>query len=137
MTQPLPKITALHPVVLPDNRRITLELTVENLPVTFANVLLTMPDELASAPGGPARPAPGAPSPYPNVELSILDSQRREVASLFIVEHKEDYTALTLHLRAPNPAEPYLARAEMTRNGQTLDVVEAPFTLHQMTAADE
>ena len=76
--------------------------------------------------------AEAAPTPasYPDVHLSVLDSQRREVASLIIIEHREPRTALTLHLRAPNPQERYIARAAIIFNQATLDVAEIPFTLH-------
>jgi hypothetical protein len=122
-----PTITILQPTVFPDNRRVQMEMVVENLPGdSFAAVNLFMPD----ISGGPPRPDPNAPSPYPNVELTILDSQRREVASLFIVEHKERETALTMHLPAPDPNEQYTARAEMTYQNETLQVVEAPFRLN-------
>jgi hypothetical protein len=121
-------ITLLQPVVLPDNRRVRMEMVVENLPGdSFANVNLFMPDVSG---GAAARPDPHAPSLYPNVELSILDSQRREVTSLFIVEHKERQTALTMHLPAPDPEEQYTARAEMTYQDETLQVVEVPLRLN-------
>jgi hypothetical protein len=108
-----------------------LELVVEDLPTVFSNVAFTMPDLSPNPPQKPPRPDPDAPSPYPNVELSILDSRRRQVASLFIVEHKEKQTALTLHLRSPDILEQYTARAEMTHLDQTLDVREIPFNLNQ------
>lgn len=114
---------------MPDNRRVSLEMTVENLPTTFSNIML-MPDLLDEAPSSPPKLDRNAPSPYPNIELSILNSQRQPIAALYIVEHKERETALTLHLRAPDTAEQYTARAEMTYNDETLDVVEVPFTLH-------
>ena len=131
MTNKTPKITALTPLVFADNRRVSLEMLVENLPTTTANVLL-MPDMFESAQAGPpAKLDRSAPSPYPNIELSILDSRRQQVARLFIIEHKEPQTALTLHLRAPQPGESYTARAEMTYNDDVLDVVEVPFTLNE------
>ncbi|MEM7346841.1 MAG: hypothetical protein AAF485_21590 [Chloroflexota bacterium] len=126
-----PKITTLNPIVLPDNRRITLEMVVDDLPTTFSNLMLTMPDELDGPPTMPAKPDPDAPSPYPNITLSILNSQRQLVASLYIVEHKERFTSLTLHLRTtPDPEEQYTARAEMVHQEETLDIVEIPFTLN-------
>lgn len=128
MTNTLPKITSFNPIVLPDRRRVTLDMVVENLPTMFSNVAFTMP-ELGSTP--PPKVEPGAPSPYPNIVLSILNSQRQEVASMLIVEHKEPHTALTLHLRVPNQNEQYTARAEMTYQNDTLDVVEVPFMLEQ------
>lgn len=124
------KIASLQPIVLADKRRVTLEMIVENLPTTFSNVVFTMPD-MTTPPAKPAKLDPDAPSPYPNIELSILNGRRQQVASLFIIEHIEKQTTLTLHLSSPDPNERYIARAEMTYNDETLDVVETPFTLNQ------
>lgn len=126
--QQTPKIASLKPIVYPDKRRVMLEMVVEHLPTIFSNVAFTMPDMPAQP---PPKPEANAPSPYPNLELSILNSQGHEVAALFIVEHKEELTALTLHLRAPDADEQYTARATMTYQNQVLDVVETPFTLNQ------
>jgi len=131
VSQKTPKISSLNPVVLPGNRRVMMEMIVQNLPTTFSNVAFTMPDMAGSRPPRPPKPDPDAPSPYPNIELSILNSQRQQVATLFIVEHKETETSLTLHLRTASPEEQYTARAEMTYQDQTLDVVEIPFRLNQ------
>jgi hypothetical protein len=128
MANKTPSIVRLQPVVLADNRRVIMEMTVANLPTTLANVSLTMPGPA----GPPPKPDRSAPSPYPDIELSILNSQGQPVAVLVIVEHKEPNTALTLHLRTPpDPAEPYTARAEMTYNNQVLDLVQVPFTLNR------
>jgi hypothetical protein len=108
-----------------------LEMVVEDLPAVFANVTFTMPDLVENAPPKPPKPDPNAPSPYPNIELSILNSQHQPVVNLFIVEHKEPYTSLTLHLPAPDIHEQYTARAEMTHTDKTLQVIEVPFTLNQ------
>lgn len=131
MTQNKPRIASLQPIVLGDNRRVTMELVVENLPTIFANVAFMMPDMLDTPPARPSKPAADTPSPYPNLELSILNSRRQQIASLFIVEHKEEFTALTMHLREPDPQEEYTARAEMIYQDEILDVVEIPFRLHQ------
>lgn len=124
-----PKIASLQPVVLADKRRVTLEMVVENLPASTSNIMFTMPDMADAPPTQPPKPDPNAPSPYPDIELSILNSQRRQIASLFIVEHKEKQTSLTLHLSAPDSNEQYTARAEMIHEDETLDVVEVPFRL--------
>ncbi len=131
MTQKKPTIASLQPIVLPDNRRVTMELVVENLPTVFANIAFTMPDLLDAPPARPTKPAADAPSPYPNIELSVLNSRRQQVASLFIVEHKERFTSLTLHLRELAGQEQYTARAEMSYKDEIIDVVETPFALHQ------
>ncbi len=136
MTQPQPKISSLNPVVLPDNRRIMMEMVVDNLPLPPGGETCAI-NFFDTPPVTPPHPhldftaeAAPAPSPYPDVHLSVLDSQRREVASLIIIEHREPHTALTLHLRVPNPQEQYTARAAIILNQTTLDVAEIPFTLH-------
>ena len=131
MTSKKPTIASLKPVVLADNRRVTLEMVVDNLPTIFANIAFTMPDMLDSPPTRPPKPAADTPSPYPNVELSLLNSRRQQIASLFIVEHKEKFTSLTLRLTAPDVQEQYTARAEMTYQDEIIDVAETPFSLHQ------
>jgi hypothetical protein len=133
VSEKLPKITVFNPVVLPDKRRVTMEMVVDNLPTVFSNIAFSMPDMLSTTPNEPPKPDPNAPSPYPNIVLSISNSQHREVASLLIVEHKEPRTALTLHLRAPDPNERYVARAEMTYQDEQIDLVEVPFTLTEAT----
>lgn len=132
MTDKQPKINSLKPVVLADNRRVILEMVVEGLANPASNNMLLMPDLPGEPVAGPPKPDPNAPRPYPNVELSILNSRRQQVASLFIVEHKESHTDLTLHLSQPEPQEQYTARAEMTYNEEIIDVVETPFRLNQV-----
>jgi hypothetical protein len=129
MPDSTPSIASLQLIVLNDNRRVTFELEVENLPATVSNVFFSMPDMEADS-AVPPRPDPDAPSPYPDLELSILNRQRQQVASLLIVEHKEPSLALTLHLRAPDPQEPYIARAQMVYQNEPIDVMEVPFTLN-------
>ena len=131
MTEKKPTIASLQAVVLADNRRVTLEMVVENLPTTFANVAFSMPDMFDAPAVRPPKPAADTPSPYPNIELSILNSRRQQVASLFIVEHKEKFTSLTLHLSSPDVQEQYTARAEMTYLAEVIDSVETPFSLHR------
>ena len=131
MTEKKPTIASLQTVVLADNRRVTLEMVVENLPTTFANVAFSMPDMLDPPAVRPPKPVADTPSPYPNIELSILNSRRQQVASLFIVEHKEKFTSLTLHLSSPDVQEQYTARAEMTYMAEVMDIVETPFSLHR------
>lgn len=137
MTEKKPKITSLQPIVLEDNRRVTFEMVVEGLPTAAPNVMFTMPDLSDAPPIRPPKPDPNTPSPYPNIELSILNSHRQQVASLFIIEHKEKLSSLTLHLPAPDTREQYTARAEMTHQDQILEVVEIPFTLDQADLTDE
>ena len=130
MTNKTLRITALRPVVLIDKRRVTLEMAVEGLPAGASNIML-MPDISGTPLPRPVRPDPGAASPYPNIELSILNSRRQQIASLMIVEHQEPHLALTLHLPSPDIQEQYIARAEMIYNEKSIDVVEVPFSLNQ------
>ena len=130
MTDKKPSITSLYPVVFGDNRRVIIEMVVEDLPATVSNIMF-MPDLADTPPAKPSKPDPDAPSPYPNVVLSILNSRRQQIVDILIVEHKEKHTSLTLHLPASDITEQYTARAEMTFNDETLDVVEVPFTLNQ------
>lgn len=125
-----PKISSLQPLVLADNRRVTLEIDVTGLPTAFSNVML-MPDVLAGGSTPPQKPDPAATSPYPDIELSILNSRRQQIVSMVVVEHKETHISLTLHLPAADPQEQYTARAEMTYQDEIIDVVEVPFSLHQ------
>jgi hypothetical protein len=128
MTDTKPQIASLQPTVLPDNRRITFEIVVTNLP-PMINAFFTMPDtDDATSPS--TDPDSDKPSPYPNVELSVLNSRRQQIASLFIVEHKEEQVALTLHIPDSDPHAQYIARAEMVYQDETIDVIETPFTLN-------
>ncbi len=137
------KISTLQPAVLPDNRRVTLEMTVEGLPNALnggfaacgvnrsANVSF-FPDMSNEVTGPPSPPQPNEASQYPNVELSILNSRRQQVVNMFIIEHKEQNTALTLHLPATaTPQERYTARAEISFGDEIVDVTETPFILNQ------
>jgi hypothetical protein len=91
----------------------------------------TEPEQIAAenfpAPGGD-RP----PSPYPDVTLSILDQGGNEIATTFIVEHKEPELNFTLHLRTPEPGATYTARAELVTNNAVIQTVQVPFELKEM-----
>ena len=144
MTAGSPKITLLNPIVLPDKRRVTMELMVENLPglAGAASNVINFFDAPPPSPrlGSPPRnnnlDDADAADKYPNVILSIIDSGGQEVASLLIVEHKEPHTSLTLHLRAPDLTEQYIARAEMSLKGDMLEVIEVPFVLNPTSVTD-
>jgi hypothetical protein len=60
----------------------------------------------------------------------VLNSRRQQIASLFIVEHKEEQVALTLHIPDSDPQAQYIARAEMVFQDEIIDAVEVPFTLN-------
>ena len=77
-------------------------------------------------------PEPGddrPPSPYPDVTLSILDQVGKEMASTYIVEHKEHELDFTLHMRSTEPGATYTARAELTMNDEVIQKVQVPFQL--------
>ncbi len=65
----------------------------------------------------------------PNVRLSCLDADGRVVAEMLLVEWRDPYISLTMHLRQPNPGADYILRAEVARNEQLLDVNDIPFKL--------
>jgi len=93
--------------------------------------LFTETDSTGQPPVAP-QPSPGEdrpPSPYPDVTLCILDRHGNEVASTFIVEHKEPELEFTLHLRVSEPGAAYVARAEMTRSDEVVQTVQVPFEL--------
>jgi len=130
------RIEALIPQPLPDLRRVALLLRVSGLPDYGFGVgshLIHFSDMAPPEPPAPAdRPGPDAvrpPSPYPDVALSILDQEGRELAAAYIVEHKEPELDFTLHLPASEPGALYTARAEMTLNDQVVQVVQVPFEL--------
>jgi hypothetical protein len=129
-----PRFVSLTPLVI-SHERVSLDLVTENFPVK-SNVLLdfdlenstvsteTPPNDSLQDPEDPIRN-----SPYPNVELSIIDEDGSEVANLFIVEHKERRVSMTMHIRRPQPGKKYIARAEMVQNQSTLQTLTVPFIL--------
>jgi hypothetical protein len=69
-------------------------------------------------------------STHPNLALTLLDPDGTVVSTLFIVEARQPYQSLTLHLRQPPRAgEPYRLEIELSRDGQVLDARPVPFTL--------
>jgi hypothetical protein len=87
------------------------------------------PEMESSHPVNPASNHERSPSPYPDLTLSILDRHGDEVATTFIVEHKEPELNFTLHLRAVEAGATYTARAEMTQNDKVIQTVQVPFEL--------
>ena len=73
-------------------------------------------------------------SPYPNVELSILDPDGNQVAQLFIVEHKEAQVSMTMHLRQPRVGEVYTAKADMIHARTLLQTLTTPFELQSQNS---
>lgn len=59
---------------------------------------------------------------YPNLELVITDAEAHVVSTLFIVEIREVYQSLTLHLRqTPQAGAHYELAIELTRDDAVLD----------------
>ncbi len=67
---------------------------------------------------------------YPNLALAIEDPDGAVVSSMFLVEIREIYQSLTLHLRQPpRPGESYRLLIELSRDEGVLDTGEFPFEL--------
>lgn len=62
-----------------------------------------------------------ASSKRPNIELTILDPDGRENASVYLMSHADPRAETTLHLRQPRPGETYHVVAELS-----LGMNEAP-----------
>ncbi len=65
----------------------------------------------------------------PNVRLLCLDADGQEAAEMLLVEWREPYISLTMHLKKPNPDADYVMRAELARDGQLLDTHDFAFRL--------
>jgi hypothetical protein len=69
-------------------------------------------------------------SAYPDLALTLLDPDGIVVATMFVVEAREPYQSLTLHLRRPpRPEEPYRLEIELSRDGDVLDTRILSFAL--------
>jgi hypothetical protein len=69
-------------------------------------------------------------SAYPDLALTLLDPDGDAVSTMFIVEAREPYQSLTLHLRRPpRPGEPYRLEIELSRDGDVLDTSLLSFAL--------
>ncbi len=65
----------------------------------------------------------------PNVRLLCLDADGQEAAEMLLVEWREPYISLTMHLKKPQTGAEYIMRAEVARDGQLLDSRDFPFAL--------
>jgi hypothetical protein len=69
---------------------------------------------------------------YPDLDIRILGPDGNEAAEMYVVENRETYLSLTLHLSAPIPGARYLARVTLQRGHETVEVLdtkETPFDL--------
>ncbi len=153
MTSTLPELVLLEPVAL-DSRRVMLTLKTTGFPprsnipacmVNFANPApgapvnfelnaplpsTSEPPVKAPQPNGKAKDdSPEEESPYPNVELSLLDADNNEVAQAIIIEHQEEEVSFTLHIRNPQVGQAYTARASMFYDQELLQSLNTPFLL--------
>ncbi|NIW96953.1 MAG: hypothetical protein GWN13_01660 [Phycisphaerae bacterium] len=133
MTNSVPQFVSLIPMVLSPGR-VSLHLKTTNFPGK-SNVSLDFDLGDTAPQQNPTNQELEDPeamlrnSPYPNVELSILDDKHNEVAQAIIVEHKEENISLTLHIRRPQPGKTYIARADMIHNQQLIQTLTVPFKL--------
>ena len=69
-------------------------------------------------------------STCPDLLLTLLDPDGTVVSTMFIVETREPYQSLTLHLRQPPRAgEQYRLEIQLSRKGEMLDTREIGFEL--------
>jgi hypothetical protein len=67
---------------------------------------------------------------YPNLALTVSDSDDQVVCTLFMVEIREPYQSITLHLRqAPRPGALYRLAIELSRDELILDQRVTDFEL--------
>lgn len=67
---------------------------------------------------------------FPNLEFILTGPGGEAVSSMFMVEVREPYQSLTLHLRQPpQPGKPYRLSIELTRDEQVLDTRSLDFDL--------
>jgi hypothetical protein len=91
--------------------------------------LETPPSNQSSTGDLPATADDRPASPYPDISLSILGPAGNQIASTYIVEHKEPELDFTLHLHTPEPGAIYTACAVMTMNDEIIQSVQVPFEL--------
>jgi hypothetical protein len=120
------RIESLTPQPQSDGRRVTLVLRVSGLPAYGPGGSSHFFNFRNSSEAGPPKPE-RRPSPFPDITLSILDQHGHEMAATYIVEHKEPELDFTLHVPIMEPDSKFIARAEMTKNGEVIQVVEVPF----------
>jgi hypothetical protein len=69
-------------------------------------------------------------SAFPDLAFTLLDPEGNPVSTMFVVEAREVYQSLTLHLRRPPlPDEAYRLVIELTRDGNLLDTRSLNFPL--------
>lgn len=77
-----------------------------------------------------ARVETGPFAAHPNLALTVKDPDGAVVCTMFMVEIREPYQSVTLHLRQPpRPGERYELAIALERDEQTLDVRTVAFDL--------
>lgn len=67
---------------------------------------------------------------HPNLAFAVSDPEGLIVCTMYIVEAREPYQSVTLHLRqAPRPGECYRLHIELSRDDAVLDERSIPFEL--------
>jgi len=67
---------------------------------------------------------------FPNLALTVTDPDGATVATMFMVEIREAYQSVTLHLRQPpRPGERYRLEIELSRDEAVLDTRAVDFDL--------
>lgn len=141
-----PKFILLEPTVI-DYNRVLLNVKTADLPagsaggaclVPEANVTLKF-DLDSNGPYQPIAPtkqaAPSNPdlfedeSPYPTMELALLDEDDKLVAQAMVVEHQEADVSFTLHIRRPQPGKTYTVMARMSKKDEDIHTVKTQFLL--------
>lgn len=67
---------------------------------------------------------------YPNLAITVLGPDGAVAATMFMVEIRDAYQSVTLHLRRPpQPGARYALELELTRDERTLDTRRLEFDL--------
>jgi hypothetical protein len=67
---------------------------------------------------------------YPDLSFRVVDPQGETICTLYMVDIREPYQSITLHLRqAPQPDARYQLEIELTRDDQKLDTRTVEFDL--------
>lgn len=67
---------------------------------------------------------------FPNLELMLTDAEEQVVSSMFVVEMRDAYQSLTLHLREePRRGDRYRLSIALSRNEEVLDTQILDFEL--------
>jgi len=75
---------------------------------------------------------------YPNLAFAVYDPDDQIVSRMFIVEVRQLYQSLTMHLRQPpRPGARYRLEIELSRDEQTLDTRTLEFELAYREPAEE